>query len=369
MSDAGQLDLLFTSAPKTVEARVHAFARNLVVRAGAGTGKTELLTSLYVHLVAGATEIGRPVSPDRIVAMTFTEKAAGEMRERIGSVLRFLASGQSEGAPRIAKVLEESLAARGLAAAAPDYAAALAALSSARITTIHAFGASLLRRHAVEARLDPAFEVLDDRRARELAEEAAALAVQGRLARGEEAVRDLVRDMGGLFGASGGLVPTLLSLHVELAESGRAPASLLEGTPYEDAGYDYALSAACRVAGVTPADARLGKVGRAFETLVGVHERIASQPGLRKQTRERLAEAVAVAQALREEPFFGTDDDDALQSAVRRLDSRAPHGQREQELGLEDPGRAGGARRRPRALGTSAAPRPRRGTGLPRGRD
>jgi ATP-dependent exoDNAse (exonuclease V) beta subunit len=320
VTDAGQLDLLFTSAPRTVDEQVHAFAKNLVVRAGAGTGKTELLTSLYVHLVAGATDLGRPVSPDRIVAMTFTEKAAGEMRERIGSVLRFLASGGGGPAPRIARVVEESLAARGLPASQPDYGAALAALSSARITTIHAFGASLLRRHAVEARLDPAFEVLDDRRARQLAEEAAVATAQERLARGEEAVRSLVRDLGGLFGGSGGLVPTILALHAELAESGRPPPSLLSGSPYEDAGYDYALASACRVAGVTPADARLGMVGRAFETLVGVHERIASQPGLRKTTAERFAAAVEVAALLREEPSFGSDDRDALLGAVRRLD-------------------------------------------------
>jgi len=57
MSDADQLDLLlFGAAPRSVEEQVHAFGTNLIVRAGAGTGKTEQLTSLYVHLVAGATD-------------------------------------------------------------------------------------------------------------------------------------------------------------------------------------------------------------------------------------------------------------------------------------------------------------------------
>ena len=76
--------------------RLFAFERNAVVRAGAGTGKTEALSTVYLHLVAGlASPAVWPrggVGPERIVALTFTEKAAREMRERITEAVTLLAS-------------------------------------------------------------------------------------------------------------------------------------------------------------------------------------------------------------------------------------------------------------------------------------
>ena len=97
--------------------------------AGAGSGKTTVLTERYLALARRPGALVR-----RIAALTFTEKAASEMRERIAAAF----------------------------AAAPDLADRARDVEFAPISTIHAFCARLLREHAVEAGVDPAFELLDE---------------------------------------------------------------------------------------------------------------------------------------------------------------------------------------------------------------
>ncbi|MDO8616919.1 MAG: UvrD-helicase domain-containing protein [Dehalococcoidia bacterium] len=109
--------------------------QTLFVEAGAGTGKTRALVDRVVALVClGQTRI------DRIVAITFTERAAAELRDRIRSEL--------EGA--VGRDPERGEAQR-----------ALTALDRAQISTIHSFAQALLRSFAAEAGVDPAFEVHD----------------------------------------------------------------------------------------------------------------------------------------------------------------------------------------------------------------
>ncbi|MBA3840486.1 MAG: UvrD-helicase domain-containing protein, partial [Thermoleophilaceae bacterium] len=113
---------------------------SLLVEAGAGTGKTTVLVERIVSVLAS----GR-ASIDEIAVITFTEKAAAELavrvRQRLEEVRR---TGDPSPAER------ERL----------DHA--VANLYRARIETIHAFAAGLLRQRPVEAGLDPQFEVLDD---------------------------------------------------------------------------------------------------------------------------------------------------------------------------------------------------------------
>ncbi|HEY2785162.1 MAG TPA: UvrD-helicase domain-containing protein [Fimbriiglobus sp.] len=98
--------------------------------AGAGSGKTSTLTDRYLsHLDRDG------VAVPQILAITFTERAARQMRKKVRAAIR----------------------ARG-----PAGRSSLAHLDIAPIQTIHAFCASLLRRYAAEAGVDPAFEVLDD---------------------------------------------------------------------------------------------------------------------------------------------------------------------------------------------------------------
>jgi ATP-dependent exoDNAse (exonuclease V) beta subunit len=107
----------------------------LFVHANAGSGKTRVLVERFVRAVV---DDGVPV--DRVLAITFTEKAAAELRARVRA--RFLALGRPD--------------------AARDAEAAW-------ISTIHGFCSKLLRRHALAAGIDPEYEVLDETRAARLA--------------------------------------------------------------------------------------------------------------------------------------------------------------------------------------------------------
>jgi ATP-dependent helicase/nuclease subunit A len=124
--------------------------RTLVVEAAAGTGKT---TELVQRIVA-AVETGR-ARLSSIISVTFTEKAAGEMKLRIRTELdrALLAAGRDE-------------------ASRARLVTALSELETAKVGTIHALCAELLREHPIEARVDPAFEVADSMLARGLLERA-----------------------------------------------------------------------------------------------------------------------------------------------------------------------------------------------------
>ncbi|MGA2411552.1 MAG: UvrD-helicase domain-containing protein, partial [Candidatus Binataceae bacterium] len=121
---------------------------NLFVRAGAGSGKTEVLARRFVAIVAGDIEDGTATSgaidPESIAAVTFSEKAAYDMRQRITAVL----------AERIAQAPDAGERQRLLRARR--------SLPLARIMTLHAFCARILKENALAAGLDPAFEVIDE---------------------------------------------------------------------------------------------------------------------------------------------------------------------------------------------------------------
>jgi ATP-dependent helicase/nuclease subunit A len=142
----------------------------LIVEAAAGTGKTTALVNRIVAILrAGRTTL------DRIVAVTFTEKAAGEMKLRLRAELDE-ARHASEN-PRERKNLS----------------AALQALEIAHINTIHGFCADLLRERPVSAGLDPAFEVLDEAGADSLLREAFRLWFERALSEPGPALRRVLR--------------------------------------------------------------------------------------------------------------------------------------------------------------------------------
>ena len=147
-------------AARDEAARVFAVdpARNVVLEASAGTGKTRVLTTRYVNLLRAGVE------PRNILAITFTRKAAAEMRERILGQLKELARQSPADAARW----------RDLRDRQGDIA----------ISTIDAFCLSLLREFPLEADLDPGFQVVDEAEAPRLVEEAldAALRAARRLA-------------------------------------------------------------------------------------------------------------------------------------------------------------------------------------------
>jgi ATP-dependent helicase/nuclease subunit A len=103
----------------------HDLDRTIFLEAGAGSGKTSCLVDRFVALV------DKGVPADRIAAITFTEKAAGELLDRIRTALA-------------------------------DDADALAVLDRAAIGTLHAFAQRILNEHPIEAGLPPRVQVLDE---------------------------------------------------------------------------------------------------------------------------------------------------------------------------------------------------------------
>ena len=207
--------------------RIARFPQDLVVRAGAGTGKTHALVTLYLHLVGGVTASRRRVMPGKIAVVTFTEKAAGELKERIR-----LRLGAVAAAPEAVERIEPTLAAaaRALGVELPDAAAwaeALASLGAAPIGTFHSFAGNLLRRHAARAGLDPEYTLLDETEVSARATQAAERAILDALTAGEEDVEELVAQYNfRAVGRSRGLVELLVDLRARRAEEGRGAEGL-----------------------------------------------------------------------------------------------------------------------------------------------
>ena len=133
--------------PRDADARRAAVdpAQNVVLEASAGTGKTRVLVDRYVNLLRAG------VDPRNILAMTFTRKAAAEMRERILRTLREAAGRSPDDDVRWRQLRDR--------------------LNDIAIGTIDAFCLSLLREFPLEADLDPGFDVADETEVPRLVEE------------------------------------------------------------------------------------------------------------------------------------------------------------------------------------------------------
>jgi len=209
--------------------------RSAVLQAGAGTGKTHSLVTLCLHALAGVG-CPAPLPPSRLWAVTFSEKAAAELKGRIRQRVDRLAASSPEEVRRVEPELWESCA--GSPPAASHWRRVLRDLGLAQIDTLHGLCAQILRRHAAAVGLDPDFAVLDEIEAKRLRAETSlatildALDGEGRL---QEAARDLCEDLGlsgGRFG--GGLASELESLLGLVAESGRTAREVIEATPALD---------------------------------------------------------------------------------------------------------------------------------------
>ncbi len=134
------------------------FSCGFLVEAAAGTGKTQC----FVERIVSGLRQGRFVA-GQVAAVTFTRKAAGELRLRVRTELsRALGSADGEEKSRLRS--------------------ALLHLSEAHIGTIHGFCAEILRRHPVEAGIDPAFREIDEEEAQQLLGRAFDRWFEGRLA-------------------------------------------------------------------------------------------------------------------------------------------------------------------------------------------
>lgn len=127
--------------PRQIEA-ITTHDRSLVVTAGAGTGKTHVLVNKYLNLLEtfgdGKKRYEDPISVRNILALTFTDKAAAEMKERIR------------------KSLDEK---KG-----EFWEKTRAEFLIAPVQTFHSFCAQVLREFAFEAQVEPSFVVLDEQK-------------------------------------------------------------------------------------------------------------------------------------------------------------------------------------------------------------
>ncbi len=111
-------------------------SRNVVLEASAGTGKTRVLVERYVNLLLAGVE------PEHILAITFTRKAAAEMRQRIVERLK-----EAHRTSQLSAAMWRALRER---------------LGEIAISTIDAFCLSLIREFPLEADVDPGFDLADE---------------------------------------------------------------------------------------------------------------------------------------------------------------------------------------------------------------
>jgi ATP-dependent helicase/nuclease subunit A len=151
----------------------------LVVEAAAGTGKTTEMIARLIETIRSGT-----AGLEQIVALTFTDKAAGEMKLRLRVELE-KARGEMPGRTTSAVGRERS-----------RFERALAELEVARIGTIHSFCADLLRERPIEARVDPLFEVAGEDEADRMFQQAFDGWLQRTLADPGDGVRRILRREG-----------------------------------------------------------------------------------------------------------------------------------------------------------------------------
>lgn len=136
------------SRPATARQReaIGSHDRSMVVTAGAGTGKTYVLVEKYLNLVEN-----EGLRPYEILAMTFTDKAAAEMKERVRETVE--------------RRIESDPASNFWNEVADE-------IIIAPIMTFHSFCSQILREFAIEANLDPGFLILDEKSAGAIRKEA-----------------------------------------------------------------------------------------------------------------------------------------------------------------------------------------------------
>lgn len=121
------------------QAAIETTDQSIVLSAGAGSGKTRVLVQRYLYLIReGLAKV------DEILAITFTNKAAGEMKERIMKEVFKLANQAKDTTEKEfwRRVKED--------------------LNQAQITTFHGFCGQVLRQDPMQARVDPFFKILDE---------------------------------------------------------------------------------------------------------------------------------------------------------------------------------------------------------------
>ncbi|MGH2974933.1 MAG: UvrD-helicase domain-containing protein [Solirubrobacterales bacterium] len=246
-------------------AAIEATGAEALVEAGAGTGKTGVMVDRYCRLVC---DLG--ISPGAILAFTFTDKAAAELRQRIRTELQRRAEAGSARAGELLPVL-----------------------GSAWVTTIHGFCNRLLSAHPVAVGIDPGFRVLDAPETERAAVEAFDEALESFLAGSDRAREDTVAafDIGGLRGI-------VLGAHAELRSRGEAEPLLPEPPEPDVPG---ALRRASAAAGEAIGELRSGSANHELvERALALLETAQGTPSLDQMASLRTASKAKPMAAYRE---------------------------------------------------------------------
>jgi len=178
-------------------AAAYEIKKHISVTAGPGSGKTTVLVERYLHILREHN-----LNIDQIVAITFTNRAANEMRERLREQLNLILQTASADDRRHWLNYKRTL-------------------DGAVITTIHGFCARLLREFPVEARIDPQFLLLDEHRAAMLLESVVEEALTEFISAGHVEISRLTLGVG-----RGKLAAALGQLYREVRGQGLSSADL-----------------------------------------------------------------------------------------------------------------------------------------------
>ncbi|HZZ83505.1 MAG TPA: UvrD-helicase domain-containing protein [Anaeromyxobacteraceae bacterium] len=321
------------------------------VSAGAGSGKTTCLVELCLRLLSGEAT-GTPCEPSALAAITFTEKAAEELSERLRGAVAEEARLAAESAPGSGE--------------ARAWLARLHDLDRMQVGTIHGFAARLLREHALEAGLDPDFAVAEEEQASEWRREAARAAVVEAVDAGRrealllcgghgaggrrlglaDVVAELVRERSTL-GAAGALSPA--PDRVEEARAARAAlfaacdALLAARAEVSTASGQKALALLAERAAALPEEDRagplsvsgIGRLGALAQAVKGW--RVGKSDGERsKALRAELAEAAEAFAPLAAEALSGPQKAELCRLTARAEELYARRKRSERALDFDD---------------------------------
>src|SRR5712664_991013 len=216
-------------------AAAYEIEKHISVTAGPGSGKTTVLVERYLHILRE-----HKLSIDQIVAITFTNRAANEMRERLREQLNHILQNVSA---------EER----------KHWLGYKRTLDGAVITTIHGFCARLLREFPVEAGVDPQFLLLDEHRAAMLLEAVVEEALTEFISSGHVEISRLTLGVG-----RGKLAAALGQLYREVRGQGLTPE-------------DLALKTAQSHATENDHQQALGELSRAMNDFLGLRRATSAQ--------------------------------------------------------------------------------------------
>ena len=171
-----------TPTPEQSAVIEHPLRGSTLVVAGAGSGKTETMANRVVWLVANGL-----VAPEQVLGLTFTRKAAGELRERISSRLEFFSAQLSNAAEQGELSEAETERAYELSATLSD------GLSLPEVSTYNAFAAGVLQEFGAAAGIAPGAVVIDEATAWRVARETVLASADDALSESELRTPELIR--------------------------------------------------------------------------------------------------------------------------------------------------------------------------------